>query len=246
MNGRGRLAAALVVALLVGCGDEGGGEPEPRASDPTATPAQAAPPDPPPARKVRFRAGDGEPVAGEYTPAGRDARALVLLHDINGGPSQWERLIPYLHDAGFATLNYRSRASSLESERLLDAIGALRWLRARGDIDAQRIGMVGSSIGASTAVLGIATNARATVDAAVALSPVDASEIWDLQADDRYRPHDVLFVADEHEAVSAREMLDGAVRSRFLQSEEQGHGVTLLGERRVHDALLAWLDERIR
>jgi dipeptidyl aminopeptidase/acylaminoacyl peptidase len=238
--------AALAVALVAGCGDGDDGEP---AATPTATaaPAQVTPaPEAPPARKVRFSAADGEPVEGEYTPAGRDAAALVLLHDINGGPSQWDRLIPYLNDAGYATLNYRSRGSSVESERLPDAIGALRWLRARGDVDARRLGMVGSSIGASTMVLAMATRARATVDAAVALSPVDSDDIWDLQDDDRYRPHDVLFVADEHEAVSAREMLDGAVRSRFLQSEEQGHGVILLQEPRVHDALLAWLDERVR
>jgi dipeptidyl aminopeptidase/acylaminoacyl peptidase len=248
------IAAAIAVAVVASCGDDS--EPTTRASEPTstptpartatATPEQTVPPDAPPARKVRFRATDGEPVAGEYTPAGRDAPALVLLHDINGGPSQWERLIPYLHDRGFAALAYRSRPSALESERLPDAMGALRWLRARGDVGRRRLGLVGSSIGASTAVLAMATKARESVDAAVALLPVDSSDIWALQDDDRYRPHDILFVADYHEAVSAQEMLDGAVRSKFLQSEEPGHGVTLLGERGVQDALLAWLDERVR
>jgi pimeloyl-ACP methyl ester carboxylesterase len=247
------IAAALTVALVAGCGDDS--EPTPQASEPastptsipTATPEQTAPPlDTPGARKVRFRASDGEPVEGEYTPAGRDAPALVLLHDINGGPSQFEPLIAYLHDAGFATLAYRSRGSSVESERLPDAIGAVRWLRSRGDVDRQRLGLVGSSIGASTALLAMATHARETVDAAVALSPVDSDDIWALQEDDRYRPHDVLFVADFHEAVSAKEMLDGAVRSKFLQSEEPGHGVTMLSEPGVRDALLAWLDERVR
>jgi dipeptidyl aminopeptidase/acylaminoacyl peptidase len=134
---------------------------------------------------VRFPATDGERVEGEYTPAGRNAPALVLLHEINGGPSQWEPLIPYLHDAGFATLAYRSRPSALESERLPDAIGAVRWLRGRSDVDPRRLGLVGASIGASTAVLAMATEARGTVDAAVALSPVDSSDIWALQDDDR-------------------------------------------------------------
>jgi dipeptidyl aminopeptidase/acylaminoacyl peptidase len=246
------IAAALVISLAAGCGDDDdGGEQRPAAASTpaataTATPADVAPPDPPRARKVRFRAGDGEPVEGEYTPAGRDAPALVLLHDINGGPSQFEPLIAYLHDAGFATLAYRSRPSSIESERLRDTVGAVRWLRGRDDVDRRRIGLVGSSIGASTAVLGMATTAGATVDAAVALSPVDSEDIWALQGEGRYRPHDVLFVADEDEAVSAEEMLDGAVRSSFLQSDELGHGVLLVRERGVRDALLAWLDERVR
>lgn len=245
------IAAALVVALVVGCGDDG--EPSPAASEPTPPPTvtttpepAATPPAPPPARHVRFAASDGERVEGEYTPAGRNARALVLLHELDGGPSQWEPLIPYLHDAGFATLAYRSRPAASESERLPDAIGAVRWLRGRSDVDPRRLGLVGSSIGASTTVLAMATEARRTVDAAVALSPVASSDIWALQDDDTYRPHDVLLVADDREAVSAKEMLDGAVRSRFLQSAEPGHGLALLPEQAVHDAVLGWLDERVR
>ena len=41
-------------------------------------------------------------------------------------------------------------------------------------------------------------------------------------------------------------MLDGAVRSKFIRSAGPGHGVALLPERDVHDALLAWLDDRVR
>jgi hypothetical protein len=248
------LVAALAAAMLVaGCGDadEGSraaGEPAATATPtPTPTPSPAeAPPDPPAARKVRFRATDGEPVSGKYTAAGRNAPGLVLLHQIDGGVDQWEPLIPYLHAAGFATLAYQSRQSPIEAERLPDAIGALRWLRSRTDVDPQRLGLVGASIGASTAVLAMATKARESADAAVALSPPDSSDIWALQDDDRYRPHDVLFVADDQEAVSAEGMLDGAVRSKLVRSEGPGHGVALLPEQGVREALLAWLDERVR
>jgi hypothetical protein len=41
-------------------------------------------------------------------------------------------------------------------------------------------------------------------------------------------------------------MLDGAVRSEAIRSEAPGHGVALLPEPGVRDALLAWLDERVR
>jgi hypothetical protein len=88
--------------------------------------------------------------------------------------------------------------------------------------------------------------ARRTLDAAVALSPPDSADIWSLQDDDRYRPHDVLFVSDESEASSAEGMMDGAVRSEIIRSEGPGHGVALLPEQGVRDALLAWLDERVR
>jgi dienelactone hydrolase len=195
---------------------------------------------------VRFRATDGERVSGQYVPAGRDAPAVVLLHEIRGGPDQWDPLIPYLHEAGFATLAYTSRPSPLESERLPDALGALRWLRGRPDVDRRRLALVGASIGASTAVLAMATGARATADAAIALSPPDSADIWALQDDGRYRPHDVLFVSDEREAASVEGMFEGAVRSEAIRSEAPGHGVVLLAEPGVRDALLRWLEDRVR
>jgi hypothetical protein len=246
------IAAAVAVTLVAGCGGDGEDESPPAAAV-TATPTATATPEPvppppgaPAARKVRFRATDGEPVEGRYTPAARDAPGVVLLHQIDGGVDQWEPLIPYLHEAGFATLAYQSRQSAMEAERLPDAIGALRWLRSRPDVDRDRMALVGASIGASTAVLAMATKARGTADAAVALSPPDSADIWSLQDDDRYRPHDVLFIADESEASSAEGMLDGAVRSKFMTSAGPGHGVALLPERGVHDALLGWLDDRVR
>ena len=196
---------------------------------------------------MRFRAADGEPVTGQYTAAaGDDAPAVVLLHEIRGGPDQWAPLVPYLHAAGFATLAYGSRSSAFEHERLPDALGALRWLRGREGVDPDRLALVGASIGASTAVLAMATGARATADAAVALSPPDSSDIWALQDDDRYRPHDLLLVSDERESASAEGMLDGAVRSEAMRSAGPGHGVALLPEAGVRDALLAWLDDRVR
>ncbi len=195
---------------------------------------------------MRFRAADGEPVAGKYTPAGEGAPAVVLLHEIRGGPDQWSPLIPYLHAAGFATLAYQSRASALEKERLPDALAATRWLRGRRDVDPERVALVGASIGASTAVLAMATGARRSAQAAVALSPPDSADIWALQDHDRYRPHDLLLISDDGESASAEGMLDGAVRSKAMRSAGPGHGVALLSEQGVRDALLAWLDDRVR
>jgi len=247
MTGRMVRAAALMAALaFAACG---GDEEQPRAAaTPTATPtptptATATPPPPAPKpRKVRFKATDGARVDGQYVAAGRAAPAVVLLHEIRGGPDQWDPLIPYLHDRGFATLAYKSRPSPLEKERAPDALGAIRWLRERHD----HIGLVGASIGASTTVYLMATGAKRTADAAVALSPPDSADIWALQDEDRYAPHDVLFVSDDMEASSIDDgMIDGAVRSRAMRSEEPGHGVALLPEQGVRDALLDWLDERV-
>jgi hypothetical protein len=234
------LAALVAAALLSGCG----GDDEAPAERPRGTAAaEPSPPPAPPARTVRFQAADGEPVVAQFTAAGRRAPAVVLLHEIRGGPAQWEELVPYLHEAGFATLAYQSRTSAVDRDRVLDAVGAVRWLRARPEVDRRRLALVGASIGASTAVLAMATGTRRTVDAAVALSPPDSADIWRLQGENRYRPHDMLLVSDEREAASAESMLEGAVRSKAMRSSRPGHGVALLGDDEVRDALLAWLEK---
>jgi hypothetical protein len=239
---------ALVLALVVaGCGGSDPARPAVSAA-PAATASASATPAPPPApaaRTVHFRAADGEAVEAQFVPAGKRAPAVVLLHEIRGRPEQWEDLVPYLHAAGFATLAYQSRGTPVEKDRLPDALGALRWLRSRDDVDRRRIALVGASNGASTTVLAMATGARRTVDAAVALSPPDTPDIADLQDAGRYRPHDVLFVSDEGESAPVTGMLRGAVRSKAIRSLEPGHGIHLLKETGVRTALLAWLDERV-
>ena len=211
----------------------------------TRTPTPA-PPELPPSTEVEFRATDGEPVKAVFTPAGKDAPAVVLMHEIRGRTEQWDELVPYLHDAGFATLAYESRGTPVEADRVLDTIGAVRWLRTQRDVDPKRLALVGASVGASTAVLAMATKARKTVDAAVALSPPDTQDIWTLQEEGRYRAHDILFIADEREATVADEMVKGASRSTVQRSDELGHGVRLLPEPGVREALLAWLGEHVR
>jgi pimeloyl-ACP methyl ester carboxylesterase len=242
-----RLATTLLAtaAVMTGCGGDDAPRPESAASA-TAT-ATPAPPAAPRARTVRFKANDGARVIARYTsPGGRDVPAVVLLHEIRGGPAQWDGLVPYLHEAGFATLAYQSRSSPIERDRLHDLLGALRWLRARPEVDDRRLGLVGASIGASTTVFAMADATRRSVAGAVALSPPDSADIWALQSDHRYRPHDVLMVSDERESSAVDGMMEGAVRSRAMRSKQSGHGVALLAESGVHDALLAWLDERVR
>jgi cephalosporin-C deacetylase-like acetyl esterase len=238
-----RRAAVLVLLALVGCGQDD--ERSPAATKATATPTATAAP-PPRTVDVRFRAADGRAVTAQYAPAGKDAPAVVLLHEIRGGPDQWDDLTGDLHAAGFATLAYLSRPSVMERERVADTLGAIRWLRGRPDVDRRRLALVGASIGASTTVYAMAGGARRAVDAAVALSPADSSDIWDLQDHDRYRPHDMLLVSDDREAESAESMLEGAVRSRAIRSERPGHGVALLAEPGVREALLDWLGQRVR
>jgi len=151
----------------------------------------------------------------------------------------------YLHAAGFATLAYESRPSTQERDRIRDLLGAVDWLRRRPDVDRRKLALVGASIGASTTVYAMASGTRRTVAAAVALSPPDSADIWRLQDSHRYRPHDVLMVSDDRESSSVDGMMEGALRSRAMRSQHIGHGVVLLAEPGVRDALLEWLKTRV-
>jgi len=224
---------AAVVVLAAGVLAACGSQQEQRTT--AAKPRPPAAPAAPAARTVRI----GHTTA-RFTAAGRGAPAVLLLHEIRSGPDQFNTLVPYLHKAGFATLAPQSGPSPLEHERLPGVRAALRWLKKRSD----RIALVGASIGASTTALAMATVAR-SARGAVALSPPDSADIWDLQGRDRYHPHDVLFISDTREAPAVEGMMDGAVRSKAMRSSQDGHGVELLSEPRVRAALLAWLKSRL-
>src|SRR5215207_6111519 len=140
------VAAGLALALTACGGDDEAPPPATRSPTPTAT--QAATPAAPPAHRVRFRATDGKPVKGIYRPAGAAAPAVVLVNGLVGGADQWDAFAPYLHDAGFATLAYEGRGGVDEAELVKEVGGAVAFLRRRRDVDARRIGIVGSSVGA--------------------------------------------------------------------------------------------------
>jgi BAAT / Acyl-CoA thioester hydrolase C terminal len=245
-----RAGCAAALAVVAGCGGDGDGSAGAAATaalTPTATAAPTATPAPARVRSARvvFRTPGGRRVSGDFTPAGRHAPALVLLHQLDGGPDQWDPYAPVLHAAGFATLAYAARRTIAEADRLPELAGALRWLRRRRDVDGARIGLVGASIGASTTALAMTTRTGRGVRAAVALSPPDSSDIWDLQDSGRYRPHDVLFIADPREYVTVEGYLDGAVRSRGIEAGRPGHGVALLPDPAISSAVVDWLRARV-
>jgi cephalosporin-C deacetylase-like acetyl esterase len=236
----------LVLALLAaaascaaGCG--GGDSRPPSGTTHTSTAPEAAAPQPVHGSDVSFRASDGKSVKGVLTSAGSHAPAVILVHEVNGGADQWDQFVPYLHEAGFTTLAYDGRGGLDEVDLAREVAGAIRFLRKRPEADPKRIQVVGASIGASTAVMSIATNGKRSLASAVALSPADSPSFIELQAKDRYAPHDVLFVSDANEAGNLENLITGAVRSKKLESGDPGHGVVLLQQGRVRDAVLAWL-----
>ncbi|MGZ6642194.1 MAG: alpha/beta hydrolase family protein [Solirubrobacteraceae bacterium] len=213
------------------------------------------PPGPPAPRApagttLRFASSDGKRLAGRYVPGLRSpAPAIVLVHQSHGGPDQWDPLIGYLHQAGYATLAYASRSAGELDERLLarDVRGAVAALARRSDVDAKRIALVGASIGASAVSWAIGTRPALRVRAAVGLSPAESPAFINAGTAGAFQPHDLLLMADRAEAAGADGLRQDAggrgVTTVIVPTV--GHGVALLPDAGVRARLLGWLGRRL-
>lgn len=128
---------------------------------------------------VTFTAADGVPLRGWMLPHGGDGKAPAVVF-VHGWP--WNRLgntagrqpfedrdvdfLPAaraLHDAGFNVLLFDLRNHGESGRRLpltfgpweaRDYVAAVGFLRARPEVDAERIGAIGTSAGGNTVLYG--------------------------------------------------------------------------------------------
>lgn len=135
---------------------------------------------------VTFPTTDGLELRGWFFPAGRpDAPAMVYApatsHDQRSGLS----LVPAFHQAGYHVLLFSYRGHALSDGRKgsftygeaesRDVDAAVRFLSETKAI--RRIGVIGHSAGASSAILSAARNPL--IDAVVAVAPFNSvAEVW--------------------------------------------------------------------
>jgi pimeloyl-ACP methyl ester carboxylesterase len=245
-------AIAALAVLATGCGDtseKGANAATETARTETGTTPNATTSSTPaanPGTTIRFEASDGVPLEGEFFP-GRSGRApaVILIHEYRGGPEQWRELVPVLQRAGYAVLNYASRSPQEIDETVLarDVIGAVAALRKRDDVDPRRIGLVGASIGGSAAVWAIGVHHNVPVRAAVGLTAVEGPALIDVATKGRFRPHDLLLIADKKEFSQVQNIRDDA-KGRGVttwMSPFNGHGVRMLPSPEVKQKVLGWL-----
>jgi fermentation-respiration switch protein FrsA (DUF1100 family) len=120
------------------------------------------------AERVTFRGLTGEPLGGWFVPAPEGTErpwpAVVLVHGYGGYKEQMAGYARMLRAGGFATLMFdmegsgtrRGKPVSLGFRERWQLMGAVRFLRARPDVDPDRIGVLGVSMGAATALLAAA------------------------------------------------------------------------------------------
>ncbi len=130
---------------------------------------------PPAAERVTFKTSDGVEVVGDYyaPPEGKKkAPCAICVHMYPADRTSWTPLVPDLHRLGFAVLAYdirgagesllpenkylrrmySDRDTKLFSEAYHDAEAAAKWLGKKKECDADRIVMIGASVGCSISI----------------------------------------------------------------------------------------------
>lgn len=115
---------------------------------------------------VEFSSKTGIRIAGRFFP-GRSRSTIILSHGYGGSQDEMLPVVDFLHRAGFSVFTYAMRGcggsggsvtfGALEQQ---DLISAVDYLTSRSDVDKERIGALGFSMGAGTTVLAAAHDAR--------------------------------------------------------------------------------------
>jgi fermentation-respiration switch protein FrsA (DUF1100 family) len=108
-------------------------------------------------RDVTFVTSDGVTLRGWYLPS-QNGAAIILGHGFGSRRRLKPALLLARHGYGVLTFDWRAHGqsegemSTLGYYEMRDVEAALAWLQAQPDIDAGRIGMLGESMGAVTAI----------------------------------------------------------------------------------------------
>ncbi|RJO59171.1 alpha/beta fold hydrolase [Candidatus Parcubacteria bacterium] len=109
---------------------------------------------------VNFEATDGIKLAGAFL-AGKNRATIILLHGYGHSKTQLLPQACFLNQAGFNVLLFDFRGSGESAGEFItfgedeqkDLAGAVAYLHSRKDLDHNRIGVFGYSMGGSVAIL---------------------------------------------------------------------------------------------
>jgi len=191
---------------------------------------------------VNYQAQDGVRIGASwfFPPEETKPPAVILLHEENGSRAQWNDLIPILvkHKyavlapdlRGFGESNKIVRDGQEEpyqltnrQDALLDVDAALRWLKDRGEVDMQRIGIVGARLGADLAYVSVGLFPSLRAGVAITPSPYKADDPLLTTIGD-FAAHDVFIMAGGRrqweEAVSLGIRISFPKGRRYLETPD--------------------------
>ncbi len=136
-----------------------------------------------PYMSVTFQSNDGIHLVGWYIPS-KNRAAIILVHGFNGNRNGLMDQAEFLARRGFGILAFDLRDHGDSQQTMYtrgwlevnDLLGAIAYLRTQTDIDADRIGVLGSSIGG---LIALQTTAMTTQIKAVAVEGAVGSTFED-------------------------------------------------------------------
>jgi uncharacterized protein len=116
---------------------------------------------------IQVRGADNILLDGRFFP-GTHPSLVILASGYGDTQDQMLSIAEFLHQAGFSVLTYNARARApsggkyvtLGALEQLDLISLVNYAAMRSDIDANRMGILGISMGGATAVLAAAKDKR--------------------------------------------------------------------------------------
>ena len=121
-----------------------------------------------PVERVTFRATDGVELVGWFVPNPVSQATIIASHGLGAnGPGMWEE-VRFLHDAGFNLFLFDHRGhgqsggkfTTLGPLEVQDFLGAVAYVRSRPEVDPERIGAYGCSMGAGVVIVSAAESAE--------------------------------------------------------------------------------------
>ena len=252
-----------IAIFFIGCG--GSTTAPPTESDLTAQHARLEP--------VQFQTPDGFLLFGTLFsspnhPAPRPA--IILLHPFNANHIQWADFIPELvAERGYVALAFdlRGHGNSIFrngqpytiqnfsiddfNQMPLDVVAAIAFLKTRAEADPNRIGVIGTDIGANIAF--VSAGLFPDIKATVSVSPefrVNQAQGFLIGTDiPGFAPRNILYLAafgDGYAYTSSQNMseLTRGVTA-VIGYQGAGHGLDLLAQGNAWTTVLDWLDQNL-
>jgi len=197
---------------------------------------------------VTLKTDDGLTIRGWYLPS-QNRAAVILLHSIaaNRFGTRDLALMFVRHGYGVLMIDLRAHGESegdiltFGGNEYLDVSAGVDYLQTRTDVDAERIGVMGLSLGASVSVLSAAQDTRLAAVAADAPGAVVFKD-WpkpDTFYDSLYVPFDTMFFFYLHRIDGVSQPLPihdavGMISPRPLFLIEETSGGSTLGPRSIN------------
>ena len=124
------------------------------------------------AQNVTFHGATGTTLAGRFFP-GRTHATIILSHGYGASQEQMLPWASFLHQAGFSVFTYDMRGCGQSGGSITfgaleqrDLVAAVDYLASRPDVDKEKIGALGFSLGGATTIMAAAqdTRIKAVVD----------------------------------------------------------------------------------